>query len=81
MVAEIPCIEPSNGVCDGCVLRNHNQESFPKNKMRQVSRPIVLIHSHIHGHVAYTLIEDFSYFLWVYTIKYKDEVFGDFREF
>ena len=82
MVAEITWIEPSNGVCDGCVLRKHNQESFTKDKVRQASRPIVLIHNDIHGPVAtpynrggkyfLTLIDDFSYFIWVYSIKYKD---------
>jgi hypothetical protein len=28
-----------------------------------------------------TFIDDFSRFLWVYTIKSKDKVFGKFREF
>jgi hypothetical protein len=28
-----------------------------------------------------TFIDDFSCFLWIYTIQSKDEVFGKFKEF
>jgi transposase InsO family protein len=56
--------------------------------VRQASQPLALIHSDICGPMAtssiggakyfLTFIDDFSHFLWVYTIKSKDEVFGKF---
>jgi hypothetical protein len=91
LVEGLPQINPPSGVCEGCVMGKHHRESFPKDNSRWASKPLELIHNDICGPMAtsslggakyfLTFIDDFSWFLWVYTIKSKDEVFAKFQEF
>jgi hypothetical protein len=68
-------------VKDVC-LGEHHHESFPKSLARQASHPLELVHSDICGPMTtplggakylLTFIDDFSHFLWIYTIQSKDE--------
>jgi hypothetical protein len=74
-------------MCD----RKHQRESFLKDNSRQAYKTLELMHddvccptntSSIRG-VEYFLIfiDDFAWFLWVYTFKSKDEVFAKLQEF
>jgi hypothetical protein len=91
MVDDLENIEPPNIVYEECLIGKHHQESFPKDKAMRASQPLVLVHSDMCGPMVtssigvaksfLTFIDDFSCFLWIYTIKSKDEVFGKFQEF
>ena len=52
IVDELPQIEPPSGVCEGCALGKHQQDSFRKYKARRSSQPLELIQSDICGPMA-----------------------------
>jgi hypothetical protein len=70
-------------------MGKYHQNSFRKDKASQASQPLALIGSDVCGPTAtyfigaakylLTFIDDFSHFLWVYTIKSKDEVSRKFK--
>jgi len=72
------------------MLGEHYHESFPKNLVGQASRSHVLVHSDICGLMIIlsvggakyllTFMDDFSHFLWIYTIQFKDEALEKFKE-
>jgi histone deacetylase 1/2 len=76
---------PPNGVCEGCVLGNIIKSPFLRTK--RASQPLALIRSDICGPMTthflkeakyfLTFIDDFSCFLWIYTIQSKDESFEE----
>jgi hypothetical protein len=89
MVEDLPQIEPPSGVCEGCILGEHHQESFLKE--RHVSQPLAMVHSDICGPMTtqslggakyfLTFTDDFSCLTWIYIVQSKDDVFGKFKDF
>ena len=41
MVHGFPKVVPPNGVCEGCILRKHQQENFEKGSFRKCQREFV----------------------------------------
>ena len=78
------------GVCKGCVKGKNINNPFLKSDTKSEGIP-ELIHSYecspipstyLSGYVYYaTFIDDYSCKNWVYFLKSKDEVFGEFKEF
>jgi hypothetical protein len=65
VVDDIPQIEPTSDLYEGCVMVKHHQVSFPKDKVRSSSQYLALIHSDICLLSKYflTSIDDFLSFL------------------
>jgi hypothetical protein len=85
MIEDLPQIEPHSGVCEGCILGKHHQESFLK--VRHVSKLVAMVHSDICWSMTtqslrgakylFNFIDDFSH-LGLYSsiqgcfLKFKD---------
>jgi transposase InsO family protein len=91
MVTCLPEFEEKNhGICRGCALRKNTNVAFPSNQ--NSSKGIFhLVHSDVCGSMLvpssnayryYVLfIDDYSRRTWIFFMKTKDEVFGQFKEF
>jgi hypothetical protein len=81
----------SKGIFEGCVLGKHPQKKFDKGKTHMASFPLDIIHSDIMGpfphpsinKVRYVLIffDDFSHFIWTFSLRKKLEVFQHLKDF
>jgi transposase InsO family protein len=88
MVTGLPLVSCRDGVCVGCVLGKHHQDSFDKRASWHTSGPLQLVHSDLCGPLSspsfsgckyfLTFIDDFSRRTWVYFLKLKSEVFDKF---
>jgi hypothetical protein len=88
MVTGLPLVSCRDGVCVGCVLGKHHQDSFDKHASWHASGPLQLVHSDLSGPLSspsfsgckyfLTFIDDFSKRIWVYFLKLKSEVFDKF---
>ena len=68
----------------------HHRSKFPVNKSERVKTPLDLVHSDVCGKMSAkslsgteyfrTFIDNHTRYVWVYVLKYKDEVFGKFLE-
>ena len=73
-----------DGVCSGCVLEKHHQDSFDKRASWHASVPLELVHSDLCGPLPSASFSGFKYFLtfiddysrctWVYFLKLKSEL-------
>ena len=83
MVTRLPLVSWKDGVCVGCVLDKHHQESFDKRSSWHASGPLQLVHSDLCGPLSspsfygckyfLTFIDDFSRHTLVYFKKLKRE--------
>ena len=49
MVEGLPQIRSSNGVCIGCVVGKHLEQSYEKGKARRATQPLGLVCSYLIG--------------------------------
>jgi len=91
VAAGLPEIKENHeGICKGCAKGKNVKNPFPSsdNKAKGI---LDIIHSDVCGpmsvssHSKYvyydSFIDDYSRKTWIYFLKYKDEVFGKFKEF
>jgi transposase InsO family protein len=88
MVTGLPLFSCRDGVCVGCLLDKHHQDSFDKRASWHASGPLQLGHSDLCGPFSspsfsgckyfLTFIDYFSRCTWVYILKLKSEVFDKF---
>jgi transposase InsO family protein len=79
MVKNIPHIDHSDKLCEGCVLGKHPRNSFPKESSYRAKKVLELVHTDICGPITpnslgkhryfITFIDDFSRRTWVYFLK------------
>ena len=92
MVQGLPnTIEEKNEVCDGCALRKHHRQSFPKGVAWKANKVLELIHTDICGPMStpskgnnkqfVLFIDDFTRMNWVFFMKQKSEVLSIFKKF
>ena len=91
MVTGLPMVSCWDGVCSGCVLGKHYQDSFDKRASWHALAPLQLVHSDLCGPLLVvsfsgckyflTFIDYFSIGTWVYFLKLKSEVFNMFLAF
>ena len=91
MVTGLPMVSFQDGVCSGCVLEKHHQDSFDKHGSWNTSTPLQIVHSDLCGPLLVvsfsgykyflTFIDDFSRHTWVYFLKLKSEFFNMFFAF
>ena len=84
MVTGLPIVSCKDGVCSGCVLGKHHQDSFDKRASWHASTPLQLMHSDLCGPLLAVFFSGFKYFLtfiddysirtWVYFLKLKSVV-------
>jgi GAG-pre-integrase domain len=85
IVKNIPHIDHSDKLCEGCVLGKHPRNYFPKEVNYRAKKVLELVHTDICGPITpnllgkhryfITFIDDFSRRTWVYFLKEKSEVF------
>ena len=61
MVTGLPMVSCKNGVCSGCVLEKHHQDSFDKHASWHVSVPLELVHSDLYGPLLSASFSGFKY--------------------
>ena len=91
MVTGLPMVSCRDGVCSGCVLGKHHQDSFDKCASWHTSAPLQLVCSDLcdplpvvsfSGYKYFlNFIDDFSRRTWVYFLKLKSEIFNMFLAF
>jgi transposase InsO family protein len=91
MVKNIPHIDHSDKLCEGCVLGKHPRNYFPKEASYRAKKVLELVHTDICGPITpnslgkhryfITFIDDFSRKTWVYFLKEKSETFFIFKKF
>ena len=91
MVIDLPSTSFFEGVCTGCILGKHPQQSFDKGKSHRASEILQLVHRDISGpfpslsfqraRYLLTFIDDYSRRTWVYFLKNKSETFDTFLVF
>jgi len=90
-VTEIPEMKINHeGVCRGCAEGKNINNLFSKSNTK-TEGTLELIHSDVCGPMPFTslsgyvyyvsFIDDYSRNTWIYFLKKKDEVFGNFKEF
>ncbi len=77
--------------CEGCVYGKQNRRSFPIGKSWRASNCLELVHADLCGSMKaeslggsrYFLLftDDYSRMSWVYFLKFKYEIFENFRKF
>jgi hypothetical protein len=85
MVKNIPRIDHSDKLCEGCVLGKHPRNFFPKESSYRAKKVLELVHTDICGLITpnslgnhryfITFIDDFSRNTWVYFLEEKSEAF------
>ena len=77
-------------LCAGCQYGKTHQLPYKESKFRP-REPLELVHSDVLGKIQQkstsgyqyliTFIDDSSWYVWVYSLKHKDEAFEKFRKF
>jgi hypothetical protein len=90
MVASFSKVCPFQGVCKGCILGKHHQETFDSKKSWQVKKLLKVVHINV-SHIKIpsmegekcilNFIDDLSRYTWVYFLKSKNLVFKNLKEF
>eukprot|EP01018_Ginkgo_biloba_P014921 Gb_20081 [translate_table: standard] len=90
MVIELPFIQGSKEIFEGCIYRKQHRDSFLVSKFK-AREPLELVHTDLcgpmrtlsMGKVRYfmTFIDDYTRNIWVYFLKEKYETFMKFIEF
>ena len=88
MVTGLPMASCKDGVCSGCVLGKHDEDSFEKRASWHASSPLQIMDSDLCGpllQVSFpgfkyllSFIDDYSRCSWIYLLKLKNEVFDMF---
>jgi transposase InsO family protein len=91
MVKNIPHIDHSDKLCEGCVLGKHPRNFFPKETSYRAKKVLELVRIDICGPITpnslgkhryfIIFIDDFSRRTWVYFLKEKSETFFVFKKF
>nr|GFD31008.1 retrovirus-related Pol polyprotein from transposon TNT 1-94 [Tanacetum cinerariifolium] len=91
MVSNLPIIESSEKVCEGCMAGKQTRKSFPVEKSKRAEDVLELVHADLCGPMKteslagskYFLLftDDFSRMSWVYFLKQKSESFEYFVKF
>ena len=91
MVTGVPKIEHPNQVCEGCVLAKQTRIPFPNEAIFRAQKPLEFVHADLCGPITPTsiggckyfllLVDDFSRWMWVYTLSGKSEAFSTFKRF
>lgn len=82
----LPKIKHPKQMCDTCVLAKQTRSQFPKESRYITSKPLELIYANVCGKIApkthggneyfLLVVDGFSRFMWIFTMKTKDEVAG-----
>lgn len=89
MVRELPSINHSKKMCEGCIREKQHRRPFPKGESIRANKPLQLIHTYLcemgclsFGKCRYfmTFIDDFRK-TWIYFLQEKSDAFNTFCQF
>jgi hypothetical protein len=63
MVKDIPYIDHSDKLCEGCVLGNHPRNYFPKEASYRAKKVLELVHTDIYGSITPNSLDKHRYFI------------------
>jgi hypothetical protein len=84
MVVGLSRVSPLDGICEGCVLGNHQMDAFEIGKAWREKNQLELFHNDLctlnkpslaSERYVLTFIDNFFRSTWVYFLKSKDRVF------
>ena len=91
MVKGLPFIEKPNSLCEGYILGKQHRENFLSGKSIRAKATLEIIHADLCGpmqktsvsgsNYMLTFIDDFTRKVWIYFLKYRNEVFHKFCHF
>ena len=91
MATGVPRIEHPNQLCEGCVIAKQTRIPFPNQAVYRAQKPLQLVHVDLCcpitpilvGGKRYflLLVDDYSRWMWVYSLSTKFEAFGVFKRF
>lgn len=91
LVKGLPKLDHENQLCESCLVGKQTRKSFPTMTTYKAKQPLELVHGDLCGPIMpatkgqnryiFTLIDDFSRFMWIYLIKEKSEAFTHFKKF
>ncbi|KAJ9535118.1 hypothetical protein OSB04_un001804 [Centaurea solstitialis] len=91
LVKGLPQFDHENQLCESCLVGKQTRKSFPTTTTYKAKRPLELVHGDLCGPITpatkgqnryvFTLIDDFSRFMWIYLLKEKSEAFTHFKKF
>jgi hypothetical protein len=78
-------------LCEACIKGKQHRVAFPNKGGRRATEPLEIIHSDVCGPMRTTFmggaryfvifIDDFSWHVWLYVLKFKWNCFEKFKEF
>lgn len=78
-------------VCEGCLMSKQIRKPFPSQASFTANYVMELVHDNFCGPIMpptlasnkyfFMLVDDFSWVIWVYMLKPKDEAFEAFKRF
>eukprot|EP01018_Ginkgo_biloba_P016798 Gb_10865 [translate_table: standard] len=90
MVVELPFIQGSKEICEGCIYGKQHRDSFPALKFK-ARENLELVHTNLCGLMRtlsmgkaryfMSFIDDYTRKIWVYFLKEKFKAFMKFIEF
>jgi len=91
LVIRIPKLIVEKQTCTSCLLGKQVRQSFPQSTSYRASNPLELVHGDLCGPITppttankryiFSLIDDFSRYMWTFLLKEKSEAFDKFKIF
>jgi len=91
LVKGLPHFDSENQLCESCLVGKQTRKSFPLMTTYKATRPLELVHGDLCGPITpstkgqnryiFTLIDDFSRYMWIFLLKEKSEAFLHFKKF
>ena len=91
MAFGVPKIEHPNQLCECCMVAKQARVPFPIKAKFRAQRPLQLVHADLCGPITpatlagnkyfFLLVDDYSRWMWVYTLKEKSGAFEVFKKF
>jgi Reverse transcriptase (RNA-dependent DNA polymerase)/Integrase core domain/GAG-pre-integrase domain len=89
MVEGLPGIEVTGEVCSGCLIGKQRRSPFPQEAGFRAEKALDLMHGDLCGPFTpptpasnryfLLLVDDYSRYMWIELLKYKDEAFSAFE--
>jgi transposase InsO family protein len=91
MVRGLPEVEQADQICEGCLAGKHRQAMFPRQAEYRAEEPLALVHGDLCGPIVpatpsdsryfLLLVDDCSRFMWLRTLRSKDQAADAIKQF
>lgn len=91
LVKGLPHFDHENQLCESCLVGKQTRKSFSSMTTYKAKQPLELVHGDLCGPITpatkgqnryiFTLIDDFSRYMWIFLLKEKSEALLHFKKF